>query len=177
MGKSSFCLKRSFSYLMPLYCLLFVCCYAYVQDYEGPKLTSSQTAKLYLDKGWWTKADDIWPISVEVDGKPRNIYKDGAAECLLLLPGEHEVTLVGEPRTEVSWEEYRNPDGTTIPVKIEFIIAPQRHILKFNAEKGGEYLIGQRSSDSAHKSAVFWIEDKISKKRMTGEFLFDWKQR
>ena len=177
MGKTSFRLRRNFIYFMPLYCLLFVCCFTYIQDYEGPKLPSSQTARLYLDKGWWREAGYLLPISAEVDGKPRNIYKDPSAECLLLLPGEHVVTLLAEPHTESARGEYRDPQGITTPVIVEVKIwpTPQQHFLKFKAEKGGEYLIGQGKSDSAHMNGVFWIEDKISKKRITGEFLFEWK--
>jgi len=171
--------------IIPFYCLFFVCCgildYKYIKNYEGPELPSGQVAKLYLDRGDWEKPAARLPVSFEVDGKPHRNSLNSIPDtpCLLIVPGEHDVILLAEPHRVVLREEGIHVAGIKV-VRETFNTlnpSPDRHIFKFNAEKGREYVLAQERSEVYLDSMyiIFWIEDKISKNRITEEFRFDWK--
>lgn len=171
--------------IIPFYCLFFVCCgildYKYIKNYEGPELPSGQVAKFYLDRGDWEKPAARLPVSFEVDGKPHRNSLNSIPDtpCLLILPGEHEVILLAEPRTVVFESEkmsFGNEKRWTETSKT-FYPSPDRHVFKFNAEKGREYVLAQDRSDIYFDSSyiIFWIEDKIKKNKISDEFRFDWK--
>jgi hypothetical protein len=153
--------------------------YKYVKAFEGPDVPTNQIAKLYLDKGKWTKPDRNRPISFVIDGKPYKYDLSDLTPCLFILPGEHEIIILPERQrfTESTRDSsyYAAPHFYTATTWNVYPI-PNQHILRFNAEKGREYLVAEKYPDSWNWDyMIFWIEDGLSKNRITDEVRFDWK--
>jgi hypothetical protein len=146
--------------------------YTFFKTFDGPDRPAARVAKLFLDKGFWTRPDRDRPISFVVDGKLYEPYSlDKRTPCLLLLPGEHEVIIRPLPqlRTKESGEAKTGVLYKVFPT-------PAQHLFKLTVAEGGEYLVAEDYPDSWEWNyMIFWIEDRISKKRITEEIRFEWK--
>ena len=182
MRKSLSRLGHSVIFVIPFFCMFFVCgCinFNYIKAFEGPDLPANQIAKLYLDKGLWFKPDRDRPISFVVDGKPYEVVEvTELTPCLLILPGEHEVRILPKPQkfVDLLGKPIYKDSNYYNAIRYTAVPTPELHILKFYAEKGGEYLVAEKYPDSFQWDyMIFWIEDMLSKKRITEEVRFEWK--